>query len=47
MPILADLSQMLCKPGWNQELPALAHAEPALPQAACTPFKVNTSTLLP
>lgn len=46
MPVLTDLSQMLCKPGQNQELPALAHAEPALPQAARTPFKVNAPTLL-
>ena len=44
MPILTDLSQMLCKPGRNQELPAVAGA---LPQAARTPFKVNALALLP
>ena len=47
MPVLTDLSQMLCKPGQNQELPALARAEPALPRAARTPFKVNALALLP
>ena len=47
MPILTDLSQMLCKPGRNQELPALAPAEPVLARAARTPFKVNALALLP